>query len=97
VRREADLDAADPFLPLVLGVASALRRFDAVVALAAEAPQGAPAIAAPEDRATLHLLLGLVSLRARCQAHLDAAAAAASAPRAAAASAEPAPRPSLLR
>jgi hypothetical protein len=84
-RREADLDAADAFLPLLLGTVSALRRFDGVLSRVPAAPPGAPAPvpASPEDRATVHLILGVISLRDRLEAHLDRLPPPAAAARAA--------------
>lgn len=75
-RRETDMDAADTFLPLVLGVQSLLGRFDRVLELvppeAAVAGEGATLLH-PTDRSTIHLLLGLIALRDKLGAHLDEA------------------------
>jgi hypothetical protein len=77
-RREADLDAADTFLPLVLGMVSLARRLDAVL----EVVPSAPARRGPEpgrsppadDQATIHLLLGIIALRRGLSSHLHAEA-----------------------
>lgn len=75
-RREADLDASDPFLPLVLGVVSLATRLDHALAMAPEgpsrpAPEPSRALV-PEDDATIHLLLGIIALRRGLSSHLPA-------------------------
>jgi hypothetical protein len=97
LRREADLDAEDLFLPLALGVLSSLQRLDRV--LAAEpvdaGHEGSPPRA--EDRATVDLILGLVSLRNRLHAHLERESTEPCRPSSATAAPQPVRHPPLLR
>ena len=82
-RRDADLDASDPFLPLVLGVVSLARRLDAVLDVIPQAPASLdpqPGTSpVPEDDATIHLLLGIISVRRGLSSHLRSASAGDSA------------------
>ncbi len=64
-RREADLDADDTFLPMVLGVVSVVRRLSALLPLVAPEPVSPPPRESPEERPTLDLLLGLIAVHQR--------------------------------
>jgi hypothetical protein len=58
---------------MLLGIVSSLRRLDRVLETVPEAIPGtehAALPASPEDRATLHLILGAISLRDRLRGHL---------------------------
>ena len=75
-RREAELDAADTFVPLVLGALSLLRRFDRVLEMVPAATDGGEEEKGPvgkEALSTIHLILGIIVLRDRLYSHLEAA------------------------
>ncbi len=65
LRREADLDADDTFLPMVLGLVSVVRRLDALLAQVRPECAGPRSSDSVEDPATLELLLGFVALHRR--------------------------------
>lgn len=76
-RSEADLDAEDTFLPLVLGILSATRRWGAILNVLAP-PVNAKANAGaagkvPVEDITLLLLLGIVSISERARASIEEA------------------------
>lgn len=101
-RRDADLDSADTFLPLVLGSLSLARRVERYldsVPVAPEAAGPSRAPSSPDDPTTL-LILGILALGRRLRAEIEGAATSEpdSAPLRRAADVSPDPhRSSLLR
>lgn len=61
MRREADLDAEDTFLPMVLGLVSLVRRLDALLPAAPSTGRRHHTEAA-DDPTSLDLLLGILAV-----------------------------------